>query len=103
MNKILLAILMMVSGVVAAQTPPKGWDNIPNTNVFHEFTAMVYSSGGNVNSASVWGWTKEQGYIKITVGCSYDYYRIEKDGNTIVNNPYNPGHSFWLLKKSFCY
>jgi hypothetical protein len=103
MKKTLVIALMLVAGIAQAQTPPKGWFNVPGTDVFRDWTATVHSYNGHNTRAEVWGWTRELGYIKITVGCSYDSYRIEKDGKSIVDRPYDPGHQFWSIKQSFCY
>ena len=104
MKKVLIVSLMMLAGIVQAQPAPIGWVNVPGTDVFRETTAMVHGNDrGVVYRAEVWGWTRELGYIKITVGCSYDNYSIVKDGKETVNNPYNPGHKFWSIKKAFCY
>ena len=104
MKKLLIVSLMMLSGIASAKNPPRGWVSVSDTNVFRETTAMVYGNNrGEVYRAEVWAWTPEQEYIKITVGCSYDSYKIEKDGKIIVDRSYNPGHPFWSIKKGFCY
>jgi hypothetical protein len=102
MKQFLLALGLVAS--VSANAAPAGWINVPGTNVYREQTAMVYGNNrGAVYRAEVWAWTQEQEYIKITVGCSYDSYRVEKDNKEILSSPYNPGHAFWSIKKAFCY
>ena len=105
MKKFLIAGLMMLTGIANAQsTPPNGFVNIPGTDVFRERIATVHgNTRGEVYRAELWAWTRDLGYIKITVGCSYDSYRIEKDGKEIVNRTYDPGHQFWEIKRAFCY
>ena len=103
MKKSLIVSLMMVAGNVMAQTPPAGWGNVPKTNVYMDNIATVHTHNRQNTRAEVWGWTQEQGYIKITVGCSFDSYWIEKDNKRIVESPYDPGHQFWFIKKAFCY
>ena len=104
MKKLLIALGLVISFSAFSKTPPIGWVNVPGTDVFRETTAIVHgNTRGEIYRAELWGWTKELGYIKITVGCSFDRYWIDKDGKRIVENPYDPGHQFWSIKKGFCY
>ena len=103
MKKALVASMMLVTGVVTAQTPPVGWVNVPTTSVYIDTTATVHSHNGYNTRAVVWGWTVEQGYMQITVGCAFANYSIVKDDKIIIDTrPYNPGHQFWFIKKAFC-
>jgi hypothetical protein len=107
MRRILFGMAMLISMPLLAQTtPPVGWERLPGSTVeYFEPRVLIHSNvqTKQVYRFDIWSWSASYGYVKFTIGCSYDSYAVYKDNKPLADNlPLNPGISYWYLRNKWC-